>query len=67
MDGVKYMTVSERGGAAIVFDIWFNAVDYIDYILNNTDEISMILFELVDGKICNGMRYYKDGKSEVVI
>lgn len=67
MNDVKYMTVSERGGAALVFDSWFSAMDYIDYILNHNEEISMILFELVDGKICNGIRYYDDGRSEVII
>ena len=56
MKNVKYMTLSERGSAAIMFENWFDAMDYIDYILTKTDENTMILFELVDGKIINGMR-----------
>lgn len=66
-DGVKYMTLNEKGGAAIIFDEWFMAMDYIDYILNKTETHTMVLFELVDEKIVNGMRYMKDGRSEVVL
>lgn len=66
-DGVKYMTVSERGGAAIMFDSWFDAINYVNYILKHTAETTMVLFGLVDGKICEGMRYFEDGRSEVLI
>lgn len=66
-DEVKYMTLNEKGGAAMIFDEWFMAMDLIDYLLNKTETHSMVLFELVDGKIVNGMRYIEDGRQEVVI
>lgn len=66
-DGVKYMALNEKGGGAFIFDDWYSAMDYIDYLLNKTETRSMVLFELVDGKIVNGMRYMKDGRSEVVL
>lgn len=66
-DGVKYMTLNEKGGAAMIFDEWFMAMDLIDYLLNKTETHSMVLFELVDGKIVNGIRYIEDGRQEVVI
>lgn len=66
-DGVKYMTVDEGNAVALTFDDWYWAMDYIDYILNKTETHSIILFELVDGKIVNGMRYMKGGQSEVVL
>lgn len=66
MNDVKYMTLSERG-AATMFENWFNAMNYIDYILTKTNEDTMVLFELVDSKIVNGMRYYSDGRLETVL
>lgn len=67
MNDVGYMVLNEKSGAAIIFGEWYTAMDYIDYLLNKTKTHSMVLFELVDGKIVNGMRYIEDGHDEVVL
>ncbi len=66
-DNVRYITLNERNAAAVMFGDWYNAMDYIDFLLNKTETHSMVLFELVDGKIVNGMRYIEDGCNEVVL
>ena len=65
--GVNYMVLNETDATANNFEWWSEAIEYIDYILDKTETWSMVLFEMVDGKIINGMRYTADGRSEVVL
>lgn len=68
MDGVTYITLFEHDATTLTWRSWFDAIGYIDAMLAACPNIhSCVLFGLVDGKIVDGIRYYDNGDSEVVL